>query len=69
VSSGPGEASKELYIVSGPLGPGGVGRNWHKDTIGGGKVVVPKYTWRVILVVRRGAKDPAKVKGASASSR
>ena len=45
---------KELYIVAGPYGRGGVGENGPADAIAGGKVTVPAKTWKVVLVLNRG---------------
>lgn len=39
----------EIYIVSGPSGNIG--------TIAGGKVVVPKFTWKVVLILPNGTND------------
>ncbi len=44
-------SGKELFIVSGGHGQGGIGKNGFKATIGRGKVVVPAVTWKVILVL------------------
>jgi endonuclease G, mitochondrial len=54
---------RELYIVSGPLGIGGEGRNGPRSKIGPGKVVVPAFTWKVIMVVPAGTHSPGDVKG------
>ncbi|HEY8559709.1 MAG TPA: DNA/RNA non-specific endonuclease [Pyrinomonadaceae bacterium] len=43
----------ELYIVSG--GVGNIG------TIAGGKIVVPQYTWKVVLVLPNGDNDLARI--------
>lgn len=42
---------KELYIVAGGYGQGGIGSKGLKAAIGNGKVVVPAVTWKVILVL------------------
>lgn len=42
---------KELFIISGGHGQGGVGKNGLKATVGQGKVLVPATTWKVILVL------------------
>ncbi len=42
---------KELYIISGGYGSGGVGSNGSASTIAGGKVTVPDRTWKVIVVL------------------
>jgi endonuclease G, mitochondrial len=44
-------SGKELFIVSGGHGQGGIGKNGFKATVGQGKVVVPAVTWKVILVL------------------
>ncbi|MCY7368990.1 MAG: DNA/RNA non-specific endonuclease [Chamaesiphon sp.] len=44
-------SGKELFIVSGGHGQGGVGKNELKATVGQGKVLVPALTWKVILVL------------------
>ncbi|MDB5392104.1 MAG: hypothetical protein JWM11_7750 [Planctomycetaceae bacterium] len=42
---------KELYIISGPAGMRGEGKSGYKNKIGGGKIVVPHTTWKVIMVL------------------
>ena len=44
-------SGKELYIISGGYGQGGIGKNGLKATVGQGKVLVPAVTWKVILVL------------------
>jgi endonuclease G, mitochondrial len=44
-------SGKELFIVSGGHGQGGIGKNGLKATVGQGKVLVPAVTWKVILVL------------------
>ncbi len=44
-------AGKELFIISGGHGQGGIGKNGLKATVGQGKVLVPAVTWKVILVL------------------
>jgi endonuclease G, mitochondrial len=46
-------SGKELFIISGGHGQGGIGKNGLKATVGNGKVVVPAVTWKVILVIDR----------------
>ena len=43
----------ELYIISG--GVGNIG------TIANGRIVVPQYTWKVVLILPNGANDLARV--------
>jgi endonuclease G, mitochondrial len=42
---------KELYIVAGNAGEGGLGKNGPATTIAKGKVAVPKSVWKVIVVM------------------
>jgi endonuclease G, mitochondrial len=44
-------SGKELFIISGGHGQGGIGKNGLKATVGKGKVLVPAVTWKVILVL------------------
>jgi endonuclease G, mitochondrial len=44
-------SGKELFIVSGGYGQGGIGKNGLRATVGQGKVLVPAVTWKVILVL------------------
>jgi endonuclease G, mitochondrial len=46
--------NKELFIVCGPHGQGGVGVHGQIDTVGHEHVVVPKSCWKVILAVDAG---------------
>ncbi len=46
--------SHRLYIISGPAGKGGAGKEGHRDTIAGGKVTVPATCWKVVLVLPEG---------------
>ncbi len=47
---------KELYIISGPYGEGGTGSNGYETSIGDG-IVVPSYTWKIIVVLEDGNDD------------
>ncbi len=60
------KSGKELFIVSGGYGQGGIGSKGLKATIGKGKVVVPAVTWKVILVLD---KPNAGVAGVNKSTR
>ncbi|MCC5637526.1 DNA/RNA non-specific endonuclease [Nostoc sp. CHAB 5844] len=44
---------KELYIISGGRGTGGTGSNGFRSTIDSGRITVPAYTWKVIVVLDR----------------
>ena len=56
----------ELYIIMGSYGKGGTGSNGFKETLAGGKVVVPNRIWKVIVVLPEGSNDLSRV---SASTR
>jgi endonuclease G, mitochondrial len=45
------KSGKQLYIISGGHGQGGIGEKGVRATVGNGKVVVPAVTWKVILVL------------------
>jgi endonuclease G len=49
---------KVCYIVDGPEGKGGVGRNGFRTTTPSGKVTVPARTWKVVLVLDEDVADP-----------
>jgi endonuclease G len=42
---------KELYIIAGGRGQGGVGKEGEMTTLAAGKVAVPASTWKVIVVL------------------
>jgi endonuclease G len=43
----------ELYIFDGPVG--------NQGTIANGRIVVPQYTWKVVLVLPNGSNDLARI--------
>lgn len=51
--------NKVCYIVDGPDGKGGVGRNGFRTKTPNGKVTVPARTWKVVLVLDEDVADPA----------
>ncbi|MFI5351300.1 MAG: DNA/RNA non-specific endonuclease, partial [Elusimicrobiota bacterium] len=57
----------ELYIVSGPWGKGGEGSKGKMDTLTvkrgavNAEIVVPAFTWKVILILPQGKTSPADV--------
>ncbi|MBL0386901.1 DNA/RNA non-specific endonuclease [Tumebacillus sp. ITR2] len=57
-------AGNELYIIAGGYGQGGTGSNGYATTVGNG-VVVPAYTWKVMLVLPNGSSDLSRVSTAS----
>jgi endonuclease G, mitochondrial len=54
-------SGKELFIISGGHGQGGIGKNGLRATVGQGKVVVPALTWKVILVMDKSNSGVAGV--------
>lgn len=55
------DQGNELYIVMGGAGQGGVGSNGAANTIAGGNITVPAYTWKVIIVLPQGVNDVDRV--------
>jgi len=51
------DQGKELYLIAGPEGVRGEGRNGFKNTIAGGKVTVPNKVWKVIMVLDANDND------------
>lgn len=51
------EQGKELYIIAGPQGIRGEGRNGFKNKIADGKVTVPNKVWKVIMVLDANDND------------
>jgi endonuclease G len=51
------DQGKELYIIAGPQGIRGEGRNGFKNKIAGGKVTVPNKVWKVIMVLDANTDD------------
>jgi endonuclease G len=52
-----------LYIISGPLGRGGIGSKGFREVIAKGQVTVPAQCWKVIVIVpvSGGLDDLAKI--------
>lgn len=52
----------ELYIIAGGAGTGGTGSNGGvTNTVAGGHVTVPAFTWKVIMVLPSGDNDVSRV--------
>jgi endonuclease G, mitochondrial len=49
-------AGNEIYIISGPQG-----QHATVPTIAGGRIVVPKWTWKVVLILPNGSNDLKRV--------
>lgn len=43
-------SGKELYIIAGPTGQGGVGSMGEKDAIANSKITVPAAFWKIVVV-------------------
>lgn len=54
-------AGNELYIISGPYGQGGTGSVGTYTTISTHSIVVPSYTWKIIVVLPVGSSDVSRV--------
>lgn len=54
-------AGNELYVVMGGVGTGGTGDNGFANTIDNGRVTVPAYTWKVIIILPVGENDVSRV--------
>jgi len=55
------EGGKTCYIIAGPAGMGGVGRNGPRAKTPTGKVVVPAVTWMVVLVLDEDVADASQL--------
>ena len=51
----------EVYIIAGSYGVGGTGSNGYMEVVPSGKVVVPKRTWKVIVLLPVGDNDVLRV--------
>lgn len=55
---------KELYIAAGPAGRGGTSKKGYFEAIkipAGGEITVPKYCWKIILILDAGDGDLFRV--------
>lgn len=55
----------ELYIISGPWGQGGTGSNGYKTSISSKSIVVPAYTWKIVVVLPIGSDDVNRISTAT----
>jgi endonuclease G, mitochondrial len=55
------EQGKELYIIAGGAGSGGVGERGKRTTIGYGNVAVPAAMWKVVVVFDRPGLELADI--------
>ncbi|MFZ4427300.1 MAG: DNA/RNA non-specific endonuclease [Saprospiraceae bacterium] len=56
----------ELYIIMGNYGFGGIGSGGYREKLANGNITVPKYIWKVIVILPTGEEDLKRV---SASTR
>ena len=56
----------EVFIIMGSYGKGGTGNNGSATAIANGRITVPAYVWKVIVVIPAGNQDLSRV---SASTR
>ena len=56
------KSGKDLYIVAGPHGEGGTGKNGFKTQIGSGPVTVrvPAQVWKVVMVLDEPGAEPTR---------
>lgn len=56
------DANNELYFVAGTYGVGGSGSNGGTtNTIGSGKVTVPKRVYKIAVIISRGSNDLTRI--------
>ena len=51
----------ELYIIMGNYGIGGTGSGGYREKLANGNITVPKYIWKVILILPEGDEDLKRV--------
>lgn len=60
------KSGSEMYIIDGPYGKGGAGSNGGTtQTVASGKVTVPSYTWKVIVILPNGSNDISRITSAT----
>jgi endonuclease G, mitochondrial len=47
------KSGKELHIIAGPLGRGGVGSKGRVESIAKGEIIVPANLWKIVVVIDR----------------
>ena len=52
---------QEIYIIAGSYGVGGTGSSGTANTIAGGKVTVPAYTYKIAIILSNGTDDVNRV--------
>lgn len=51
------DEGKELYIIMGNYGKGGIGENGYATSIADGYITVPASIWKIIIVLDKGTDD------------
>jgi endonuclease G len=51
----------EVYTIMGVYGKGGTGDEGYREKIAGGRVTVPRYIWKVLVVIPEGVDDLERV--------
>ena len=49
--------NRELYIIMGNYGTGGIGDAGYREKLANGKVTVPRYIWKIVVVLPLGEDD------------
>lgn len=55
----------ELYIIMGNYGFGGIGSGGYREKLANGNITVPKYIWKVVVVLPQGEDDLRRVNTSS----
>ncbi len=53
--------NQELYIIMGNYGEGGIGDEGYREKLADGKVTVPRYIWKIVVVLPEGEDDVNRV--------
>ena len=59
------EDGKEVYVIMGNYGAGGMGTNGLAQTIDQGRITVPKQIWKVVVVLPEGEDDLSRITSAT----
>lgn len=54
-------AGQEAYIIMGSYGKGGIGDSGYRETLSNGKVTVPRYIWKVVVLLDEGEDDVNRI--------
>ena len=55
------DEGQEVYVIMGNYGTGGTGTNGSASTIDEGRIRVPKYIWKVLVVLPEGQDDVTRI--------